>query len=74
MALRAKELEENTSKDGSATVAGLSPYWNDAQKKPSVEWRKWSNIFAVAMTANYSISIAEVLRVVTNDTDRNKAL
>ena len=70
MALRAKEPHENATKDESSAVAGLSPYWNDGQKKPSVEWRKWSDLFAVAMIAKYSISIAEVLRDVTNEADR----
>ena len=74
MALRQNELEENNTKDGSSAIAGLTPYWSDHQKKPNVEWRKWSDLFAVAMTAKYSISIAEVLRVVANETDRKKAL
>ena len=74
MALRQNELEENNTKNGSSAVAGLSSYWSDHQKKPSVEWRKWSDLFAVAMTAKYSISITEVLKVVTNEADRNKAL
>ena len=74
MALREKEPHESRAKDGSSAVAGLSPYWTDAHKKPSVEWRKWSDLVAVAMTTKYSISIAEVLRVVANEADRNKAL
>ena len=74
MALRANESQENAAKDTNSAVAGLNPYWNDTQKKPSVEWRKWSDLFAVAMTAKYSISIAEVLRTVTNENERNKAL
>ena len=74
MALRANESQENAAKGTNSAVAGLNPYWNDTQKKPSVEWRKWSDLFAVAMTAKYSISIAEVLRTVTNENERNKAL
>ena len=74
MALRAKESHENAAKVGSSAVAGLHPYWSDTQKKPSVECRKWSDFFAVAMTAEYSILMSEVLRNVTNEADRNKAL
>ena len=74
MALQAQESHENAAKEGSSAIAGLNPYWSDTQKKPSVEWRKWSNLFAVAMTAKYSISISEVLRTVGNETERNKAL
>ena len=74
MALRNTDPEDGKHKDGSATIAGLAPYWNDPQKKPNIEWKKWCDLFAVAMTAKYSISIAEVLRTVTNETERNKAL
>ena len=74
MALRNTDPEDGKHKDGSATITGLAPYWNDPQKKPNIEWKKWCDLFAVAMTAKYSISIAEVLRTVTNETERNKAL
>ena len=74
MALRNTDPEDGKQKDGSAAIAGLAPYWNDPQRKPNIEWKKWCELYAVAMTAKYSISIAEVLRTVTNETDRNKAL
>ena len=75
MALRDKEPHENSSKEtGSSAVAGLTHHWSDTQKKPNVEWRKWSDLFAVAMTAKYSIAISEVLKEVTKEADRNKAL
>ena len=74
MALRANESHESAAKDGSSAVAGLNPYWNDTQKKPSVERRKCSDLSAVAMAAKYSMSISEVLRTIANETDRNKAL
>ena len=67
MALRANHSKESSSKDESSAVAGLSQYWHDPQKKPNIVWRKWSDLFAVAMTAKYSIAISEVLRVVTNE-------
>ena len=31
-------------------------------KKPNIEWKKWSDLFAVAMSAKYSTSFTEVLR------------
>ena len=74
MALRNTDPEDGKQKDGTAAIAGLTPYWNDPQRKPNIEWKKWCDLFAVAMTAKYSISIAEVLRIVANETDRNKAL
>ena len=74
MALRNIDPEDGKQKDGSAAIAGLAPYWNDPQRKPNIEWKKWCDLFAVAMTAKYSISIAEVLRTVANENDRNKAL
>ena len=36
--------------------------------------KKWCDLFAVAMTAKYSISIEEGLRTVANEADRNKAI
>ena len=54
MALRANESHESAAKDGSSAVAGLNPYWNDTQKKPSVERRKCSDLSAVAMADKYS--------------------
>ena len=74
MALRNTDLEDGKQKEGSSAVAGLTPYWNDPPKKPSNEWKKWNDLLAVAMTAKNSISIQEVLRVVPNETERNKAL
>ena len=74
MALRNTDPEDGKQKEGSSAVAGLTPYWNDPPKKPSNEWKKWNDLFAVAMTTKYSISFQEVLRVVPNETERNKAL
>ena len=74
MALRANDPDTGKITNGKSAVAGLALYWNDTHQKPSIEWKKWCDLFAVAMTAKYSISIAEVLRTVTNKTDRNKAL
>ena len=74
MTLRQNKLEENETKDGESAVAGLTPYWSDYQKKLSMEWRKWSELSAVAMTAKHPIFISEVLRVIANEADRNKAL
>ena len=48
--------------------------WNEAEKKPRNEWKKLSDIIAVAMVAKFSILISEVLRVVVNEADINKAL
>ena len=74
MALRNTDPEDGKQKDGSAALAGLAPYCNDPQGIPNIEWKKWCDLFALAMTAKYSISIAEVLRTVANENDRNKAL
>ena len=74
MALRNTDPEDGKQKDGSSASAGLVPYWNDPQRKPNIEWKKGCDLFAVAMTIKYSISIAEVLRTVSNETERNKAL
>ena len=74
MALRHNNNEEEKRQEGGTAVAGLSPYWNDPHSKPRIEWKKWSDLFSVAMTAKQSILTAEVLRQVTNETDRNKAL
>ena len=49
-------------------------YWNDPHQNPNFEWKKWCDLFAVAMIAKYSISIAEVMRTVANEADRNKKL
>ena len=74
MALRHNNKEEEKRKEGGTAVAGLTPDLNDPHTKPSIEWKEWSDLFSVAMTAKHSTSTAEVLRQVTNETDRNKAL
>ena len=74
MALRANDPDVGKTTNGNSAVAGLALYWNDPHQKPNIEWKKWFDLFTVAMTAKYSISIAEVLRIVTNEADRNKAL
>ena len=74
MALRANDPDTGKITNANSAVAGFALYWNDPHQKPSIEWKKWCDLFVVAMTAKYSISIAEVLRTVTNETDRNKAL
>ena len=74
MELRHNNNEEEKRKEAGTAVAGLSPYWNDPHSKPSIDWKKMSDLFSLAMTAKHSISTAEVLRQVTNETDRNKAL
>ena len=66
MALRHNNNEEGKRKEGGTAVAGLSTYRNDPHTKPIMEWKKWSDLFSVAMTAKHSISTAEVLRQVTN--------
>ena len=72
--MRVNDPDSVTITNGNSAVAGLALNWNDPHQKPSIEWKKWCDLFAVAMTAKFSISIAEVLRTVTNETDRNKAL
>ena len=67
-------MKKKKKERGTAAVAGLSPYWHDPHSKPSIEWEKWSDLFSVAMTAKHSRSTAEVLRRMTNETDRYKAL
>ena len=68
------EPQDSTAKDGRSALAGLSSYWSDPQKKPSFKWRKWSVLFAVAMTEKYCIAISEVLNTIANEADRNRAL
>ena len=74
MALRATDHEDSSSKDGQSAISGLALYWQEADKKPKCEWRKWWDLFAVAMTAKFSISVQEVLRELTDEVHRNKEL
>ena len=74
MALRATDHEVSSSKDEQSAISGLALYWQDADKKPKCEWRKWWDLFAVAMTAKFSITVQEVLRELTDETLRYKAL
>ena len=50
-----------TAKERPSAKPGLALYWQDADKKPQSEWRKWWDLFAVAMTAKFSISVQEIL-------------
>ena len=71
MAQRLNDPDVEKITNGNSAVADLALYWNDPHQKPSVKWKKWGDLFAVAMTAKYSISVEEVLRTVTNEAVRN---
>ena len=58
MALRHNEHVDHKTKDWSSAAAGLSPFWSNPQRKPNVEWRKWNNLFAVAMTSTHPIRLS----------------
>ena len=73
MALRSIESDDK-NKEGQSAIAGLSPYWQEADKRPKSEWKKWADLFSVAVTAKFSISIQEVLRELGEGETRNKAL
>ena len=42
-----------------SAVTGLNIYWRETQKPPFLEWKKWPELFTVAMVANHSISLPE---------------
>ena len=52
MALRASEQS-----GGLQAIAGLPSYWTETSKAPTLEWRKWIDLFEVALMAKNSISL-----------------
>ena len=74
MALRAQNDSSGASISSSHLV-GLPVFWHDAQRHANNnEWKKWIYLFQVAIMANYSISIAEMSREVTELLPRMRSL
>ena len=62
-----RDIELENQKEGTSAIAGLSAYWQDADNKSKVEWTKWEDLFAVAVVANYSLSVEELTFYATKD-------
>ena len=43
-------------------IAGLSYYWQNAAEKPTTDWKKWVELFEVALMAKFSIAVEEIVR------------
>ena len=54
-------------------IAGLSYYWQNAAEKPTTDWKKWIELFEVALMAKFSIAVEEIVRE-EEGTERRTAL
>ena len=68
MAPRAEEDNSNS------TLAGLSYFWQEAEKPPGSDWEQWVQLFEVAVLARHSISMTELLGVADQQNPRNAAM
>ena len=73
MALRA-DTSQKTAAGGTSALAGLPCYWDVAECPPKTEWKKWWDLFAMAVNAKYSNSVPDVTRTVTEQQPRQAAL
>ena len=58
MALRAHK-EDDRKKSG---LSGVEFYWQDASKKPRMEYRRWQELFQMAVMGKYDIDVNEIIR------------
>ena len=64
MALRANDSDDAPS----SPLPGLSYFWQDAEKPPTIEWSTWAELFEISVKKNrHSISISEKLKTPTED-------
>ena len=62
MALRASkdgDEEEDGHKSG---ISGLQSYWQDASKKPQMEYQRWQDLFEMSLMGKHSIEVDEITR------------
>ena len=63
MALRATtkdgEEEDDNKKSG---ISGLQAYWQDANKKPQMEYQRWQDLFEMSLMGKHSIEVEEIIR------------
>ena len=60
MALRAENSNSSTS--SSSHLVGLPVFWSDTTINLAMDWDKWLDLFQIALMAKYSISITELTR------------
>ena len=56
MALRADKEEDEPG------LAGLQLYWQDSTKKPRMEYRRWQELFQMAVMGKYDIDVNDIIR------------
>ena len=73
-------LRDNMDSSGGAAssspsaLAGLPAFWDTAESPPKTEWKKWWDVFVVAVHAKHSKSEHELLRAPTENNPRQAAL
>ena len=75
MALRASTSSTSSSSSSTNSLLNRLPlFWHEASNSSSMEWKKWIDLFAVAMMAKYSISMNELTRTADETNPKAKAL
>ena len=55
-------------------LMGFPVDWHDASTNPTMDWDKWLDLFQVAITAKYSVSVMELTRDANEQNPRARAL
>ena len=75
MALReSANCGEVAKSESASAVLGLPAHWDSADAAPRTDWEDWWDLFTVAVTAKYSLSVNKLLRIVTTEQAPNLAL
>ena len=64
MALRATKDGEEEDDNKKSGISGLQAYWQDANKKPQMEYQRWQDLFEMSLMGKHSIEVDEITREV----------
>ena len=70
MALRATDHNENIL----PPLLEVQCFWQEPEKSPTTECKQWVELYEIAMLAQNSISISEIIRIATEQEPHITAL
>ena len=63
MALRSSKDAEEQEDNKKSGISGLQAFWQDANKKPQMEYQRWQDLFEMSLMGKHSIEVDEITRV-----------
>ena len=76
MALRSSKDGEEEDDNKKSGISGLQAYWQNANKKPEMEYQRWQHLFEMSLMGKYSIEAEEITRDIppSGGIDRRKEM